>query len=270
YKAALLTGIDENAPVSQDMKRLARSMIRARQVLIEIPKESNLAPGKISHAQLVAKIMNALKTIMNDDTPELDLRAVSQFKTGGTVIEMLSSEAAEYLKTKNIKERFINVLDPNATLKERTYQVVIQFVPLTFDPDNMEHLRELEQENRWEQDTITSARWIKPPNKRTPTQRVTHLTIRLNDPKAANKSIRDGITLNKNRLQAKKNKQESFRCAKCQHYGHFAKECISHKDACANCAGEHRTSECDNRDHTCCIPCASDDFKDQDNTMPYY
>ncbi|KAG2051335.1 hypothetical protein BDR06DRAFT_834391, partial [Suillus hirtellus] len=272
-------------------KTAARSIIKARQVLIDIPKDSHLAPGKVSHAQLVTKIADTIRTITDSDHESLNLEphAVSQFRTGAMVIEMQSSEVAEYLKSKDIKEKFINALDPNALLKERTYQVVIQFVPLTFDPDNAEQLCQLEKENDWEKDTITSARWIKPPTKRTPNQRVAHLTIRVNDSKIANVSIRDGIMLNKNRLQVKKNKREPFRCAKCQHYGHFAKECISHKDACATCAGEHRTSECDNRDQTCCIPCASDDhtswdrkcpefkrqcqdldIKDSDNMIPYF
>ncbi|KAG1758500.1 hypothetical protein EDD22DRAFT_740113, partial [Suillus occidentalis] len=99
----------------------------------------------------------------------------------------------------------------------------------------------------------------------------------------------DGITLNKNKLQMKKNKRKPVRCAKCQHYGHIACECIAHQDTCANCTGNHRTNECDNIKNTCCASCNTDDHpswsrscpeldrrcadldaRDTDNTMPYF
>ncbi|KAG1865322.1 hypothetical protein F4604DRAFT_2026302 [Suillus subluteus] len=206
YKVALLKGLDNDNPDSPTTRRAARNAIKKCQVLIDIPIHSHLAPGKVSHEQLVKKIQEALKTINKDDSPNLDIRSVSQFRNGGTIIEMQTQEAMEYLKNKDNKNEFINTLDPNATIKERSYPVVIQFVPLTFNPDSAEHLRDLEQENEWEQDSITSAHWIKPPAKRTTTQRVAHLIITLKDLKAANEGIRDGITLNKNRLQMKKNK----------------------------------------------------------------
>jgi hypothetical protein len=125
--------------------------------------------------------------------------------------------------------------------------------------------------------------------KRNLNQRVTHLLIILNDLKFTNEGIRDGITLNQKKLQIKKNKWEPIHCTKCQHYRHITKECISHKYVCANCTGEHRTTECNNKDHTCCISCKSNNHtswnckcpeferrcntlntRDQDNTMPYF
>jgi hypothetical protein len=289
YKGALMKGLDDADTNIDTVKRTARNAIRARQILVDIPKDSNLAPNKISHAQLVIKIKEALKSITEEDSPDLEVRAVSQFNNGGTVIEFQTPEAANYLKNKKNKEKFIQALEPNASIKERTYSVIIQFVPLTFNIDSTEHLRDLETENNWSQNTITLARWIKPPAKRNPSQRVAHLLLILNDPKSANEGIRDGITLNQNILQVKKNKREPIRCAKCQHYGHIAKECVFHRDVCANCAGEHRTTECNNKDRTCCISCESDDHsswdrkcpeferrcntldaKNQDNTMPYF
>ncbi|KAG1836754.1 hypothetical protein F4604DRAFT_2003246 [Suillus subluteus] len=147
YKAALLKGLDNDNPDSPTTRRAARNTIKKCQVLIDIPKDSHLAPGKVSHEQLVKKIQEALKTINKDDSPNLDIRSVSQFRNGGTIIEMKTQEAAEYLKNKDNKNEFINALDPNATIKERSYPVVIQFVPLTFNPDSAEHLQDLEQEN---------------------------------------------------------------------------------------------------------------------------
>jgi hypothetical protein len=166
YKAALLSGLGDNSNFNQQsIKRAARDEIKARQILIELTPDSPLAPGKVSHAQLVDKIKTTLKSIRNESAPELEIRAVSQFPNGGTIIEMLTAEGATYLKREDIRENFIKALDPKATIKERAYPVVIQFVPLTFNPSSADQLRELELENGWERGALTSARWIKPPGK---------------------------------------------------------------------------------------------------------
>lgn len=269
YKAALLAGTrNGEAPNPQEVQRLARDAIKACQVLININPDSPIAPGKVSHEQLVAKIKEALKTISNPDSPDLDIRAVNQYRNGGTVIQMLNEDAAKYIKQQVVKEGFINALDPSAIMKDRSYPVIIQFVPLTFNPSDQNQIQQLEQENGWESDSVTMARWVKPPEKRTSTQRVAHLLISFKDPKIANLGIRDGITLNHNKLQLKKNKREPVRCAKCQHYGHIAKECLARQDTCANCAEEHRTSECRNKDTTHCVSCQTSDHASWDRNCP--
>ncbi|KAG1873168.1 hypothetical protein F4604DRAFT_1513985, partial [Suillus subluteus] len=114
------------------------------------------------------------------------IRSVTQYRNGGTILEMMTAEAVAHLKKANIKENFIKTLDPKAIFKDRGYPVVIQFVPLTFDSDSEDQVRDLERENDWEQGTITSTRWIKPPNKHTNHQQVAHLLAILKNPKDAN------------------------------------------------------------------------------------
>jgi hypothetical protein len=52
-----------------------------------------------------------------------------------------------FLKDQHNKTTFLQALDPGAVLKDRAYTVIIQFVPLTFDPSKPEHIRNLEKEN---------------------------------------------------------------------------------------------------------------------------
>src|SRR6266702_3572575 len=47
-------------------------------------------------------------------------------------------------------------------------------IPLTFDPDNPKHLREIEETNRMPPKVIKKAWWIKPINRRTPGQSCAH------------------------------------------------------------------------------------------------
>ncbi|KAG1893399.1 uncharacterized protein F5891DRAFT_1196443 [Suillus fuscotomentosus] len=170
YKTALLSGPKDNRLDAQTIQRTAREAIKARQILISLPPDSPLGPGKLSHSQLVEKIKEALKTISKEGAPELTIRTVTQYRNGGTVLEMLTTEGATYIKKPDIKNEFIKILDPSATIKDRIYPAIIQFVPLTFNPSDPEHLRELEIENKWNEGELVSARWIKPPGKRASNQ----------------------------------------------------------------------------------------------------
>ncbi|KAG1759517.1 hypothetical protein EDD22DRAFT_782420, partial [Suillus occidentalis] len=80
---------------------------------------------------------------------------------GGTVIEMTSGAAAAYVKQQEIKNKFIKAIDPTTIMKDCAYPVIIQFVPLTFNPSNQSQIRDLEWENKWETGTITVAKWVK-------------------------------------------------------------------------------------------------------------
>ncbi|KAG1807987.1 uncharacterized protein BJ212DRAFT_1303184 [Suillus subaureus] len=136
--------------------------------------------------------------IINFDTLDLIIKNVAQYHNGGTIIEMTTAEAADYLKKNDVKEELIKNLDLKVVFKDRAYLVVIQFVPLTFNPNSENEICKLKQENDWEEGAISMACWIKPPNKRTDQQRVTHLLVTLKNPNNANKAIRNGVTLNKN------------------------------------------------------------------------
>ncbi|KAG0702849.1 hypothetical protein DFH29DRAFT_999071 [Suillus ampliporus] len=157
-----------------------------------------LAAGKSSHAQLVERIRKALTNIPKDnDNIEFNIKAIMQFKQGGMVIEFTTKEAADYIhineETKNL---FLKHLDPDATLKERTYPVVIPFMPISFDPTSKDALKALEKEN---------------------------------DPKIANIAIRDGITSNQLKLWPKKNRREPIRnknyCMSCETEDHSSWSC---------------------------------------------
>ncbi|KAG2110129.1 hypothetical protein DEU56DRAFT_706554, partial [Suillus clintonianus] len=89
-------------------------------------------------------------------------------------------------------------------------------------------------------------------------------------PKIANIAIRDGITSNQLKLWPKKNRREPIRCAKCQYYGHIARECISHGDTCANCGNNHRTSDCPSRNKSYCTSCETDDHASWNRDCPSF
>ena len=270
YKEALMNGMSNPSGFdSQTVQRLAREAAKERQIIINIGNDSPLAPGKVSHAQLVEKIKSALTNLPSTDSA-LEVKTVTQYRNGGTMIEFASAEAANTLKKGDNQEKFLKALDPKASIRERAYAVVIQFVPINFNPSSTSDIKALESENGWNPGTVLTARWIKPPARRTNHQQFAHIIATLNDPMVANEGIRSGITFRNNKLQMKKNRREPMRCAKCQHYSHIAKDCLSHTDRCANCAEEHKTSECQTPYIQRCIPCEANDHASWNRDCPEF
>ncbi|KAG2058411.1 hypothetical protein BDR06DRAFT_1004133 [Suillus hirtellus] len=124
----------------QSIHRAAQNAIKARQILIDLPPNSQLGPGKVSHAQLTLKVKQALKSIVKEDSPELETHAITQTRNEAIITKMLTQQAAEYLKTSHIKNKFTNILNQKAIIKERTYPVIIQFTPITYNPNSKEQI----------------------------------------------------------------------------------------------------------------------------------
>ncbi|KAG2339655.1 hypothetical protein BDR05DRAFT_849710, partial [Suillus weaverae] len=126
----------------------AREAIKECQLLIDFPATSQLAAGKSSHTQLVERIKKALDALPKDNAPELSIRSVNQLRQGGMILEMMTKEAAEHICTNtNVKTLFLQNLDSEANVKERTYPVVIPFMPVAFQPENQSSIHQLEEEN---------------------------------------------------------------------------------------------------------------------------
>ncbi|KAG2335804.1 hypothetical protein BDR05DRAFT_953808 [Suillus weaverae] len=159
YATATTTGQQASPEKrAQHLQRAAREAIKECQLLIDFPATSQLAAGKSSHAQLVERIKKALDALPKDNAPELSIRSVNQLRQGGMILEMMTKEAAEHIRTNtNVKTLFLQNLDSEANVKERTYPVVIPFTPVAFQPENQSSIRQLEEENGWKTMAVMSA-----------------------------------------------------------------------------------------------------------------
>ena len=77
------------------------------------------------------------------------------------LMELDSEEAVTWFAGAVTRKQFLEKLHPAATIKPRLYQVMVQFVPLTFQPDREADLHEVEEANS-DIGGIVRARWIKP------------------------------------------------------------------------------------------------------------
>jgi hypothetical protein len=267
---------------------VARSAIRARQVLLDLIPGNKTFPPNLSHADTVAKLREALKTTLPPGGTG-DIKALLQLRNGGLMVEMDSEETANRLKNSEDRNKFLKALDHAVTIKDRTYTVIVQYLPIHMQIDRPGLLRLIESKNELEDNSLISMRWVKPPNKRTPGQLMAFASLQVNNADTANLIIKNGLYIDQQLVKARKDRKEPTRCAKCQHYGHIARNCSANRDTCATCANNHRTSECNSFRSPWCANCRNNghsswsrgcpefgkrckdlDEKYPENSMPYF
>lgn len=237
-----------------DPKAKAREGIMARQVLIDIPLEiSQSTYQKMSNSAILDKANNAISIISKDTIHKF--LGVTKLRNGGLLMELNSEEANIWLRLPTHISTFTFNFDITATIKTRTYSVIVRFVPLTFDPDSDTELREIEEISKLDNNTIIKARYVKPKERRAPGQITGHVIINFNAPEQANHAIVHGLVICQKRVTAEKCKKEPIRCLKCQGYDHMAHECISTQDTCGTCGHYHRTSGCSQTNQPWCSSC---------------
>lgn len=117
--------------------------------------------------------------------------------------------------------------------------------------------------------TITTAKWAKAIDKRSPNQRTAHLLLMFDSADSANRAITNGLFICSRRCRIERLKREPTRCLKCQKWNHYAKDCTEEKDTCGNCAGPHRSNNCLTEEKAC-ISCNSKDHASWSRTCPTF
>ncbi|KAI0054301.1 hypothetical protein BV25DRAFT_1767095, partial [Artomyces pyxidatus] len=190
---------------------------------------------------------------------------------GALILQFLSKEAADWIKSNSdATQPFTRSIFPEGILKDRGYSVLVPFVPLTFQPDNMAALREIEERNRLPTGSVTRARWVKPLERRDPGQICGHAIMTTGSAEAANQIIRDGITVREKKVYPEKVKREPLRCLKCHRWGHRAADCHAITDTCGTCGQPHRTSHCSSYRTHYCVSCNSSDHSSWDRACPEF
>ena len=275
YKEALLTagnalpraGTKQMATTNED-PRLTRDLDRkSRQILVEIGRE--VIEGK--SATEIKEKMEAVLNGMDLTPPEgAKIQEINKLRNGGVIIQLETKEAADWLREPFNKHAFTGNLDTNVYIKERTYPIVVPRVPITFDPLNQDHLREVEGANNLAPNTVCKARWIKPIYRRHPKQLVAYATLTLSSASEANRLIRDGMNICSNRTYPKRLKYEPKQCMKCRKWGHFAAECHAKADTCGTCRENHFTKDCTDNEKRYCVACKATDHASWDRSCPEF
>jgi hypothetical protein len=267
YRDAIL----KNAPAApsqalKDPKATAQEDTKAKQILINIVDKSALDNlSRCSSVQLIEMVNKALHAAGFGS--EERFLGLTRLANGGFLF------AAKEIKT--IKtllaspEGFLTSFSPAATIQQRSYSTIAYFVPLSLRPDNPQDISEIEQTNCLPERAISQIKWVKPPERRAPSQMFGHVIINFCDPEQANNAIAKGLFICRKRVDVAKNRREPLHCLKCQKWGHMASACPMPTDICGGCGRNHKTVECTSRDKFC-TPCNVQGHPSWDRECPTF
>lgn len=249
--------------------KILRDMDRkARQILIET-LDPNITGA--SQAEIKEKVSAAIAKIADPAPPkDTTILEVSKIRKGGFTILFKDKEVVSWLQDPGAEFEFTSEVSRDASIIKRSYSLLVPRIPLSFDPTNDDHLREIEECNGIPAETITKARWIKPVNRRMPGQRAAHTVFTFNDITTANEHIRDGLKICGLHIRPSRLKHEPMQCMKCRRWGHFAHACIASADTCGTCGEEHRTNTCNSKEKTFCVSCQTNTHASWDRECPEF
>jgi hypothetical protein len=169
-----------------------------------------------------------------------------------------SKQAADWLKDPGTETKFTNNFANDTFFINRSYNIIVPYTPITFNPSNDNHLREIEEHNKLSNGIIRKACWIKPAGRRREGQTHAYASLAISSPSAANQLIKNGITICGVTSSPFKMKHEPIQCMHCRGWGHFATQCTSEHDVCGTCGDNHGTSDCSNTCKRYCASCKVD------------
>lgn len=234
-------------PSYEQAALVAKGNLLDKQVVVRRTQDTDTDQlASLTERELVEKATVALELmgIAASDKPQgMKFIGAKRTHSGAVIYTLDAAASADYLRREDVMRTFMDHFGGTSALHARTYQVVVEHVPVSFDVARAEALRKVEETSELPPRAIHEARWIKPAHLRSAGQRVAFLIMGLTTREAANRVLNYGVIVEGKHCRTRKLLPEPKRCVKCQGYGHFARECKSPKDVCARCAGEHRTMD---------------------------
>jgi len=271
YRDVLVTRQAPSHKNDVDPKVLGDMEHKAKQILIDTFDEEGTNTMEKTQLELVAKANEVISKMSDTSKPEkVKVETAIKTRKDAILLTLNSKEAADWIREPGNEEVFADSFAKGAHIRDREYSLVLPSVPLTFEPDNETHLREVEEVNSLPTRVIRKARWIKPANRRRPEQTRAFAIMTISSVDAANKLIKDGIVICSSIIRPSKQKQEPAQCMKCRRWGHFAASCPDADDTCGTCGGKHRTSVCARRDKLHCVSCGDNTHASWDRACPEF
>lgn len=206
--------------------------------------------GDLTEKQWVEKANIALSLMEGHEEDKPDavsfVGVTKEREDRGVIFEMNSWEAAGWLRDKRVMAAFLAKMGSTVDFKGQTYEVVVDWVPVSFAVEDPLAWKSVERSNDLRESAIQEVNWIKPTHLRTDGQRTAIAIFRLATREDANQVIEHGLYVEGKKVWGRKQVQEPKRCLKCQCFGeHRAAKCASIHDVCGRCGRQHRTSSCD-------------------------
>jgi hypothetical protein len=240
YRDALLARPKQSSRNSVDLKVLTDVDHKEKQILVEIfDVEGNNTLAQ-SLMAIVSKANGAIAS-MEDAGKRKDIKVLTALKTQREVVllTLSSKEVAEWIRETLNEIAFTKAFSEGSHIRERLYSLVVPRVPVTFEPKEDKHLKEIEEVNRLIPNALRSVKWIKPIGRRRPDQTHAYAIFSFATVNDANTLIRDGLNICGTKVRPKKQTKEPVQCMKCRRWGHFVSDCQSAVDTCRACGEAH-------------------------------
>src|SRR5882724_5764056 len=98
---------------------------------------------------------------------------VRKLRNGGVVYELSDPEAAKWLRWEHAV--FVVNFGGMSVLKERAVAIILEFVPISYNPDVLAESQKVKCNSRLEAGAIVSTRWIKLVQRWADGQQTSHL-----------------------------------------------------------------------------------------------
>ncbi|KIM73464.1 hypothetical protein PILCRDRAFT_15205 [Piloderma croceum F 1598] len=119
----------------------------------------------LSELELVSKARLAYESIrLTDNLTPADLCFVGAKKlsAGNIVLDLNSPQAAMWLKQPDVRASFMQNFSAVSTFKDFEYQVLVEFIPITFSPDSQEALEHIKGDSGAQTGRLVWPEWAKP------------------------------------------------------------------------------------------------------------
>ncbi|EIW77848.1 hypothetical protein CONPUDRAFT_61496, partial [Coniophora puteana RWD-64-598 SS2] len=250
------------------LNQAAKASIKRRQIMFDIPPEATAYPTTLSAKETASRLQLILDATKMDESPELKIRNVSRPQRTCILVEMLTEDAADWLRSPTGASSLASILGDDLHYRPQAFNVFVKFIPLPTEITAPDVLRSCEEANGLYRGALMAARWARAPIKRRPDQRFAHAVVYCRDPITANGLIMNGMVADHDKLSVRKDKKEPIRCAKCQLWGHVAALCLAPRDTCAQCGEDHRTANCNNHGAMHCASCKKSTHASWDRNCP--
>ncbi|KAJ7189689.1 hypothetical protein GGX14DRAFT_382961, partial [Mycena pura] len=114
---------------------------------------------------------------------------LSEHGACAVVFHLTTAAAAEWIRSPKRMDAFLAGMGGTSVYKPCAFSVVVEFVPVTFDPSLENTFHTIEDTNGMKRGAITQARYIKPLERRNPGQRSTHAIFGFATADGANHAI---------------------------------------------------------------------------------
>jgi hypothetical protein len=269
YRDALLVQPSQSHGTMVDLKIKDDLERKAKQILVSVDRDDFY---RISLTEFKSKAEDAIAAIddVRDRPEKVEVELVSITRSKAILLQLNSKQAADWLRNPFIESKFTAKFTKDSLFIDRLYNILLPRTPITFEPNNTEHLRELEESNNLDPHSIKKARWIKPINRRREGQTHAYAILSLASPSTANHLIRKGISACGVKMQPTKLKHEPLQCLRCRHWGHMAAQCLSTHDICGACGEEHNTNDCKHPKKRYCVSCKDNTHASWDRGCPEF